>query len=319
MHDLSVVRPHIAWNLGPLALLALCALQLEAAPPARDSLLVAGDGRYLRREYNEAHLFYLQAFDNAPGPEIASRLLLTHLRRRDTHKEESSDAVRRALILPHEGPFAYHYIALFTAYRTDRSDAAAFHEQALERLSAAGAAALPSSQDRYWFRLLQGQRLIQERRWVEAEQRFDELSAGPGEPAEVARTIKAALKQREMHSPKSPWMALTLSALLPGAGQFYTRHYADGVMAFFWNATFLGGGAYTYQLEQRAGRPHSVSILALFAGLIFYGANLAGAYGSAHQYNAHQERLFYQSVRDASFNVDFVERTAGLEFTRPLQ
>lgn len=303
--------PGPAWLTPPLL----------AAPSPADALLSAGDRRYLRRDYDEAHLFYLQAFDLQPAADSASRLLLSHLRRREANPDATADgeAVRRALILNHEGPFAYHYVALFTAYRIDRPDAARYHEQILERILAKHGETPSSRQERYWFRLLQGHRLIQEKRWAEAEQHYAALAAEPGEAGELATRLGRSLARRNSLPQKSPWIALSLSAVLPGAGQFYTRHYSDGVMAFFWNATFLGGGAYTYRLEQQAGRPHNVSIVALLAGLVFYAANVAGAYTSANQYNAYQERVFYQSVRDTSFNVDLVERTAGIEFTRPLQ
>lgn len=278
-----------------------------------DLLLREGDASYQRQEYRTALLYYRQAFKERPGGDSASRLLLGHLKV-DARMEESG-LIRSALALDQEGPFSYHYISLFASYRLGQPDLADLHEAHLAQKARASLTPV----EQRWFLLLQGSRLIQEERWDEAVRHFSDLANSPGEPGEVARKITGALQQRDQLPRKSPWTAAALSAALPGAGQFYSRHYSDGVMAFFWNTTFLGGGAYAYNLESASHRPHSVSILALLVGLLFYSSNIAGAYASANRFNVYQERRFYQDVRDTYFNVDFIERTSGLEFSRPLQ
>lgn len=92
---------------------------------------------------------------------------------------------------------------------------------------------------------------------------------------------------------KSPKLAGTLSALLPGAGQLYTGRRSDGLWAFLLNAVF--GGACVYAFEE--GEP----VAGVFAGALtalWYGGNIYNAVNGAHLENRAREEAFFQAVEE---------------------
>ena len=79
---------------------------------------------------------------------------------------------------------------------------------------------------------------------------------------------------------KSPALAGTLSAILPGAGQAYTGSWQSGAMAFILNALFLSA---TLELEDK-----DLHATALASGVVFsitYLGNILNAAESARIYN----------------------------------
>ncbi len=87
-------------------------------------------------------------------------------------------------------------------------------------------------------------------------------------------------------SSRSPWLAASLSAVLPGLGKVYAGHPWDGLFAFLVNA-FTGWRAYQ---SLQAHRPVATAVYGgLF--LFFYSGNVYGAYVAARQYNRTQVRL----------------------------
>ncbi len=121
--------------------------------------------------------------------------------------------------------------------------------------------------------------------------------------------LLSALQRYEKKPKKNPWLSASLSTILPGSGYFYSSHYADGIMAFFFNVAFLGSALVLYDLENTAGRPHYASIGMGLVGLNFYVANIGGSMQSARRYNHFQTRVFHQEIRDSFFNTSSIEKT----------
>ena len=113
---------------------------------------------------------------------------------------------------------------------------------------------------------------------------------------------------------KSMFLAGLFSALLPGVGQIYSGHDADGITAFLFNGLFIGAASALYHLENRAETGHGASIFFGFVGLVFYISNITGAMASAKRYNIYQERSFQQRIRNRFLNLNFLERTSGISF-----
>lgn len=79
---------------------------------------------------------------------------------------------------------------------------------------------------------------------------------------------------------KKPWLAGTLSAVLPGAGQVYNGNYQSGLFSFVLNALFLSA---TIELTQ-----HNLKATAAASGTIFsvvYVGNIASAIQSSKKIN----------------------------------
>ncbi|MDY0292435.1 MAG: hypothetical protein RBR02_08900 [Desulfuromonadaceae bacterium] len=92
---------------------------------------------------------------------------------------------------------------------------------------------------------------------------------------------------------KSPRLAGTLSALLPGAGQLYNGRYREAGMAFALNAAFIAGGIQAIN----TGNTVLGGILLFFeAG--WYGGNIYNAVNTAHKSNRRAYRSALEPLRN---------------------
>ncbi len=135
----------------------------------------------------------------------------------------------------------------------------------------------------------------------ELGQSLREFEAIPGEWPMRERTagfVQAMREPPELPS-KSPLLAGSMSALLPGAGSFYVGRYAEGSLAFF--LTALLGYATVTSFDQdhvAAGTVLGALTLAFYGGAIYSAANGAHKFNSAAQetYLGQQRRRFGISV-----------------------
>lgn len=114
------------------------------------------------------------------------------------------------------------------------------------------------------------------------------LRAGLGEnlPAGARRDLADAYAQLPR---KSPGVAGTLAAVLPGAGHLYCDRPRDALVSFLLNAVFLVGtveGA-------RSGQWAVASILGAFE-VGWYTGNIVSALNGAHKWNRREEARFFQ-------------------------
>jgi hypothetical protein len=98
--------------------------------------------------------------------------------------------------------------------------------------------------------------------------------------APQARRMAVAAAAWHTVPAKSPVAAGVLSAVLPGAGQIYTRRYADGVVSFFVNGVFIAGTAEAFRRDV----PVAGVILGLFE-LGWYTGNIFSAVNYAERFN----------------------------------
>ncbi len=92
---------------------------------------------------------------------------------------------------------------------------------------------------------------------------------------------------------KSPTVAGVLSALLPGAGQFYTRRPTEGVTSFLLNGSFLWA---TVELFNRGSEVAGVLIGFFETG--WYSGGIFGAVNDAHKFNRNAQKNFVQGLRN---------------------
>ena len=104
--------------------------------------------------------------------------------------------------------------------------------------------------------------------------------------------LNLSLDQYQHLPQKSPRLAATLSALLPGAGQLYTERPRQAGIAFALNSAFIYGAIEAWDNEN-----YSVSaILSLFE-LGWYGGNIYNAMNNAHKYNQRQRQNFIEQLQ----------------------
>lgn len=101
---------------------------------------------------------------------------------------------------------------------------------------------------------------------------------GPYGPA--AAQLGRRLGQRDRVRHRAPWLAGTLSGVLPGAGHLYAGRPKDGLLALLVNGIFAFG---TYEAVRQETYT-AAALLGLF-GVGFYLGNIFGAVNAAHREN----------------------------------
>ncbi|NOY12806.1 MAG: tetratricopeptide repeat protein [Deltaproteobacteria bacterium] len=128
---------------------------------------------------------------------------------------------------------------------------------------------------------------LEENRLQDAQQSFSSMSG-----TEAPELLEELENYRRLPR-KSPQLAGTLSALLPGAGQLYTGRLKQAGVAFALNAAFIYGAIEAWNNEN-----YTVSgILSLFE-VGWYGGNIYNAMNNAHKYNREREEAFKQRLRN---------------------
>ncbi len=139
---------------------------------------------------------------------------------------------------------------------------------------------------RHGFFLRRVEVLLQDSRYEDA---LTEMAAAKGYLGNVFDIEEMRLDTQRYieNAEKSKWLSVSLSTLVPGAGQVYTGRYLDGAISFL---SVLGTLFGAYHFHEKGDRPVSLTF-AFFASL-FYAGNIYGAYNSAERINCEQERNF---------------------------
>lgn len=101
---------------------------------------------------------------------------------------------------------------------------------------------------------------------------------------------------------KSPRKATLLSSVIPGAGQFYSKHYYDSVLSFLY-VTLMGFATYAiYQYDDKINKNYTNTAIAIPIFTIFYLGNLIGAHKTTEYYNFKQKYNFIQPIREKTLS-----------------
>lgn len=120
-------------------------------------------------------------------------------------------------------------------------------------------------------------------------------------------------EQFELLPNKSPHLAASLSAVLPGAGQLYTERPRQAALAFALNAAFIYAAVESWENDN-----HAVSaILSLFE-IGWYGGNIYNAMNNAHKYNQRQQQNFIERLQNR-FDLSLGWRDSHPELTAQIR
>lgn len=119
---------------------------------------------------------------------------------------------------------------------------------------------------------------LQEDQLDAAELQFAQL------PTADRQRLQSYLQDYRQLPRKSPPLAGSLSALLPGAGQLYSARPKQAAMAFALNAAFIYAAVEAWNKENYA----VAGILTLFE-TGWYGGNIYNAMNNAHKFNRQQQ------------------------------
>ncbi len=92
---------------------------------------------------------------------------------------------------------------------------------------------------------------------------------------------------------KSPPVAGTLAAVLPGAGHLYTGRPADALVAFLLNGAFIWSAVELFDDEK-----YVTGGIVTFFELGWYSGNIYSAVSSAHKFNKRTKETFLRELRD---------------------
>ena len=92
---------------------------------------------------------------------------------------------------------------------------------------------------------------------------------------------------------KSPAVAGTLAAIVPGAGHLYTQRRRDALVAFLLNGVFIWSAVELFNDEK-----YVTGGIVTFFELGWYSGNIYSAVSSAHKFNKRTKKDFLQGLRN---------------------
>ena len=129
-----------------------------------------------------------------------------------------------------------------------------------------------------------------------AERRLADANAGGAAPLPLGA---ADLEDWKRLPRKSPLLAGSLSAVLPGAGQAYVGQWSDALLAFGLNAAFFWG---TYEAFERDESVLGCFLLAL--DTTWYFGNVYNAANGARRVNQTRQKRFFENL-DVRYGLTF--------------
>jgi len=134
--------------------------------------------------------------------------------------------------------------------------------------------------------------LVDMERWERAGEMFSKV---PKESTlyDSASVFSAGLANIDNLPYKSPSVAGTLAAALPGVGHLYTERPTDALVSFLLNGLFIWSAVELFNDEK-----YVTGGIVTFFELGWYSGNIYSAVSSAHKFNKRTRENFIQGLRD---------------------
>jgi TolA-binding protein len=110
-----------------------------------------------------------------------------------------------------------------------------------------------------------------------------------------ANVMSSGLSRINELPQKSPGIAGTLAAILPGAGHLYTERPKDAIVSFILNGSFIWAAA-----ELMSNDNYAAGTVVALIELAWYSGNIYSAYNSAHKYNKSAQDKFIENLKEKS-------------------
>jgi len=128
--------------------------------------------------------------------------------------------------------------------------------------------------------------------WQEASLAFNRVDT-ESRYHERSRQLAQKSLMGEMLPQKSPGLAGSLAAVVPGLGHVYVSRYRDGVIAFLINGLFIWGAIESFDEDHEA----MGTILTLLE-IGWYGGNIYSAVNAAHKHNRKVRDDFRRGLKE---------------------
>ncbi len=126
---------------------------------------------------------------------------------------------------------------------------------------------------------------------VEAAQEAWKAVPAASPLAERARGLEQAAGDLSSLPRRRPWLAASLSAVLPGAGQVYVGRYSDAALAFCLNSLLIWASIEAFENDLAV----TGALLATVEGGWYFG-NIYNALNGAHKFNRRQEDRYFDAL-----------------------
>lgn len=133
---------------------------------------------------------------------------------------------------------------------------------------------------------------VEEKKWQNALNSLRKIEKGSN-LYQSAKSFAFGLKEIDKLPFRSPALAGTFAAVLPGSGHFYTGRKKDGATAFLLNGAFIWGAVESFDDED-----YAVAGILTFFELGWYFGNIYGAVSSAHKYNKRLKDRYIKNLKE---------------------
>jgi len=139
--------------------------------------------------------------------------------------------------------------------------------------------------------------LIMQYQWTEAR-RFADENIGILDKTERFNKLNGIINEGLNTHYKSPFLAASISAIVPGGGKVYSGKLIDAIYSFL----FVTSAAWlTYNSYHKNEFSFNSALIGSFA-LSFYSANIYGSAKSAKRYNQNKNQFFRNQAEDILLN-----------------
>ena len=136
--------------------------------------------------------------------------------------------------------------------------------------------------------------LMEMEEWQQARETFS-IVPKDSPLAKSASIIASEIMHMDDLPKKSPAIAATLAAVLPGAGHLYTERTGDALVAFLLNGAFILGAIELFHHEN-----YVAGGIVIFFEIGWYTGNIYSAVSSAHKYNKRMREDFIEHLKEIS-------------------
>jgi len=136
--------------------------------------------------------------------------------------------------------------------------------------------------------------LMEMEEWQQAREAFAVVPKG-SPLSKSASIIASEIMHMDDLPKKSPAIAGTLAAVLPGAGHLYTERPRDALLAFLLNGAFILGAVELFHHEN-----YVAGGIVTFFEIGWYTGNIYSAVSSAHKYNKRTREDFIEHLKETS-------------------
>ena len=147
----------------------------------------------------------------------------------------------------------------------------------------------------------------EEEHWDSAKTRLSSVAVA--RPGTAEGWLAADYASRAARAPdmphRAPWLAASMSAIIPGSGQLYSGHTFDALQAFGFVGAFGFMSYVAYRHDHDQGGPYWLTGISLSLTTLFHVSNIVGAYRTAAYFNQRQHELNFDDVRARAYSLRF--------------